>query len=654
MTQHQDLHNGTKGGMRRDSTHPTQRSESIPTAAYSILDAVPIACFCSDIDGKFRYGNKAFLQFVGGDQERLKDNIYRILSPESVALHQQIDKNLLIQGGEVAVEGEAAAADGTKRAVVFKKSLMRDADGEPCGVMTSLVDLSALQKVKKALDESESEKQAILDGFPGILALFDPQMHAIWANDTVRRICADPIGKSCHQIFCRRNSSCDTACAVFHSIQTGQVEVGVKSSNIFSENGEEQMYEMTGAPVRNSLGEVTGVVVMAQNVSERYKLEKQLRHTQKMEAIGTLAGGIAHDFNNVLTPIMGYSEIIRLKMRQEGNADPAILDYLDAILRAAKRAKSLVEQILTFSRSSEKKELLQYIHPIIKEVMRLMRVTLPTTIQIRQEIDEQCGMVSVDPVQIHQILINLCTNSAHAMAGKQGTLTVKLARAERDEAGKDWLELSVADTGCGIKPELLDRIFEPYFTTKEKSRGTGMGLAMVHGIISRQGGRISVESQVGVGTVFRVFLPLLSEKTLLEQIVTVREIPRGTERILLVDDEEAVVQVTGQMLGSLGYQVISRTSAFEAVELFAGSSREIDLLITDLTMPDLTGVELSKQCKVIRPDLPVILFTGYSEQFSRDAATQAGVNEYCTKPLSLRDLATVVRRVLDSGGGNLH
>ena len=274
---------------------------------------------------------------------------------------------------------------------------MHDEAGASCGVMTSLVDLSALQEVKKALDESESEKQAILDGFPGILALFDQQMHAIWANETVRKICAEPIGKSCHQIFCRRNASCDNACAVFRSIQTGTIEIGVKSSNFLSDDGEEQMYEMTGAPVHNSQGEVTGVVVMARDVSERYRLEKQLRHTQKMEAIGTLAGGIAHDFNNVLTPIMGYSEIIRLKMRQDGNGDQATLDYLEAILRAAKRAKSLVEQILTFSRSSEKKELLQYIHPIIKEVMKLMRVTLPTTIQIKQEIDEHCGMVSVDP-----------------------------------------------------------------------------------------------------------------------------------------------------------------------------------------------------------------------------------------------------------------
>ena len=410
---------------------------------------------------------------------------------------------------------------------------------------------------------------------------------------------------------------------------------------------------MTGSPVWNSSGELTGVVVMARDVSERYKLEKQLRHTQKMEAIGTLAGGIAHDFNNVLTPIMGYSEIIRLKMRQEEHRDQTVLDYIEEILRAARRAKSLVEQILTFSRSSEKKELLQPIHPIVKEVMKLMHVTLPTTIQIREDIDEHCGLVSFDPVQIHQILINLCTNSAHAMAGRRGTLTVRLAKARRDEEGREWVELSVADTGCGIEPQLLDRIFEPYFTTKEKSRGTGMGLAMVHGIITRQGGRITVESQVGAGTVFRVLFPTSTEANMLDQAVATSEIVRGTGHILLVDDEEQVVQVAGQMLGSLGYQVTGRTSATEAFGLFAEAAQDYDLLITDLTMPELTGVELSNRLKAIRPDLPVILITGYSEVLSKETAKQAGVDEYCTKPISLRNLATVVWRVLHRGG-NLH
>jgi PAS domain S-box-containing protein len=620
-----------------------------------LLDAVAVPCFCTDTEGRYMYGNRAFLRVFGVTAETVGENgVYGLLAPGAAQRLEALDRELLGKGGESSHDGYAFSSGGERFAVIYKKNLIRDSGGECLGVMTTLIDLSPLRNAKETLDASEAQKQAIIEGFPGILAFFDRDMKAIWVNEAVRRICPEPIGKTCHQIFCRRNTSCDTTCAVHRAARSGRIELSVKSSQIFSDEGEELMFEMTGTPVRSDVGELTGVVVIARDVSERFKLEKQLRHTQKMEAIGTLAGGIAHDFNNVLTPIMGYSEIIRLKMRQEGHTDQAINDYIEEILRAARRAKSLVEQILTFSRSSEKKELLQYIHPIVKEVMKLMRVTLPTTIQIKEEIDEHCGLVNIDPVQIHQILINLCTNSAHAMIGSRGTLTVKLAKGERDTEGRDWVELSVADTGCGIEAQMLDRIFEPYFTTKEKSRGTGMGLAMVHGIISRQGGRITVESEVGVGTVFRVFFPLATEKTLFEQVVSASEIPRGTGHILLVDDEAQVVQVTGQMLSSLGYQVTGRTSATEAFELFAEAAQDFDLLITDLTMPELTGVELSNRFKAIRPDLPVILFTGYSDQFSKDAAQKAGVDEYCAKPLSMRELATVVRRLLDSGVGNLH
>lgn len=509
------------------------------------------------------------------------------------------------------------------------------------------------RRLLDAVAAAERQRQAIEQGFPGILGYFDGNLQAVWVNDRVRRLCADPVGRSCREIFCRRRASCNHSCAAWRAMQSGKIETSVRGVRISAEDGEDLVYDVTAIPVRRPSGEVEGIVIMAADMSERHLLEKQLRHTQKMQAIGTLAGGIAHDFNNVLTPIMGYSEIVRLKMRRDGSFDQTIRDYVDEILKAAKRAKSLVDQILTFSRSYEKKELRQHIHPIVKEVMKLMRVTLPATIQINEEIDDHCGLVSVDPVQIHQVLINLCTNGAHAMTGRHGTLTVRLAKTDRDEEGRDWVELSVADTGCGIEAEILERIFEPYFTTKEKSRATGMGLAMVHGIITRQGGRISVQSEVGVGTIFRVLLPIARESTQLGQVISMTEIMQGEGRILLVDDEEQVVNVTGQMLRSLGYEVVGMTSATEALGLFSETDREFDLLITDLTMPDLTGIELSGLFRTIRPDLPVVLFSGYAEQFPREAAEQAGVREYCTKPLTLRQLASVVHRVLhqpDSAG----
>lgn len=509
------------------------------------------------------------------------------------------------------------------------------------------MDLSSRQKLQDALIESEAEKKAITDGFPGILMLLGPDMKARWVNKATENHFPDAVGRSCRDIFCLENGV-SSDCAFERSFQTGKIESSVERSGVSGENGGETVFDITASPVKGSNGEVVSIIVIAQNVTEQYSLERQLRHTQKMEAIGTLAGGVAHDFNNVLTPIMGYAEIIRLKMKHDGFRDKAVYDYLDEILKAAKRAKTLVEQVLTFSRGVEKKAVLQYMHPIVKEVMKLMRVTLPSTIVIKEEVDEQCGRVLIDPVQIHQVLINLCTNSSHAMVGNHGELTIKLANAPTTGDGRDWLELAVSDTGCGIERELLDRIFEPYYSTKEKTRGTGMGLAMVHGIISRQGGHINVESEVGVGTTFSIFLPVAQKETAVDQVLSLGELIRGTGHILLVDDEEQVVQVTGEILQSLGYTVVGKTTPQEALRIFAEAPYDFDLLLTDLTMPGLTGLELSEQVKRLRPEIPIILFTGYSDQVSKDAAVLAGIDEYCMKPISMRDLSFIVGKVLGS------
>ena len=460
------------------------------------------------------------------------------------------------------------------------------------------MDFKEKQAISDALFESEAQKKAIFEGFSGILILFDSDMKAQWINRTMHQKYPNSIGKTCHEIFCSKTDKCPS-CAFQKSKQSGNIELSTQRIGVFGKDGDETVFDITASPVKDRNGKVSGVIVIAQNVTEQYRLERQLRHTQKMEAIGTLAGGVAHDFNNVLTPIMGYTEIIRLKLQQDGFEDKAVYEYLEQILKASKRAKSLVEQVLTFSRSTEKKAMLQYMHPIVKEVMKLMRVTLPSTIVITEKVNERCGRVLIDPVQIHQVLINLCTNAAHAMVGRHGVLTVKLDKTSLALDGREWLELSVADTGDGIEEELLDRIFEPYFSTKEKTSGTGMGLAMVHGIISRQGGKIEVESEIGKGSVFRVYLPIAQRETGIEQVVSLGDLQGGCGRILLVDDEEQVVQVTGEILQSLGYEVVGKTSPREALQLFSSSPQEFDLVLTDLTMPGLTGLELSQQVKGI-------------------------------------------------------
>ncbi|NOR26714.1 MAG: response regulator [Desulforhopalus sp.] len=517
----------------------------------------------------------------------------------------------------------------------------------------TLLNSSEKQVILNALFESEAQKKAIFEGFCGILILFGQDMKAQWINKGVYQKYPDAIGKTCHEIFCSQTDKCGS-CAFQKSLQSGKIESSTQRIGIFGRDGDETVFDITASPVKDRNDKVSGLIVIAQNVTEQYRLERQLRHTQKMEAIGTLAGGVAHDFNNVLTPIMGYTEIIRLKLRQDGFSDKAVYDYLEQILKASKRAKSLVEQVLTFSRSIEKKAVLQYMHPIVKEVMKLMRVTLPSTIVITEEVSEQCGRVLIDPVQIHQVLINLCTNAAHAMVGRHGMLKVKLDKVLPAGDGREWLELSVSDTGSGIEAELLDRIFEPYFSTKEKTSGTGMGLAMVHGIISRQGGRIDVESEIGKGSVFRVHLPVVQRETANEQAGALGNLQSGSGTILLVDDEEQVVQVTGEILQSLGYEIVGRTSPQDALQLFSSSPHDFDLVLTDLTMPGLTGLELSERMKGLRPDIPIILFTGYSDQVSKDAAVEAGINEYCMKPISMRDLSIVVGRFLGTDRETSH
>ncbi|MBL4901164.1 MAG: response regulator [Desulfocapsa sp.] len=394
-------------------------------------------------------------------------------------------------------------------------------------------------------------------------------------------------------------------------------------------------------------GEIAGLVTTLEDLTTQRQTEQQLRHSQKMEAIGTLAGGIAHDFNNVLTPIIGYAEIMRLTITRHDTDKNSLLQFVSEILNAGKRAKSLVEQILTFSRSREQKVLPQYLHPMIKEVLKLIRVTLPTNIKISQEIDEDCGLVMIDPVQFHQMLLNLCTNSAQSMGDSQGELVISLSKSDKDKQGKEWIVLSVADTGQGIPSGLRRRVFEPYFTTREKEQGTGMGLAMVHGIVARCGGYIELQSEEGQGTVFQLYFPRI---VLEKDAITGRQtngVLGGTERVIVVDDQDAVLKVTKKILTTLGYRVSVCSSSSEALKLFSWNPGAFDLIITDYAMPVFSGLELCAEVKKQRENIPIILSTGYGEKFSDKELRDVGFSAWLTKPVALQKLAMTVRGVLD-------
>ena len=403
------------------------------------------------------------------------------------------------------------------------------------------------------------------------------------------------------------------------------------------------------------------VLTIARDITERIqsdrekaKLRAQLRQAQKMEAIGTLAGGIAHDFNNILQSIFGYTEIAGLQLSQGKTPTEA----LDNILTASQRAKGLINQILSFSRQTEQEKQPVQINLIVKEVLKLIRASLPSTIEICGHNLNHGAVVEADPIQIHQILMNMCTNAHHAMREKGGKLEISLVTCEidNDKAAQlggikpgAYLELRIQDTGHGIPREYIDRIFDPYFTSKEKGEGTGLGLAVVHGIVSSHGGAIAVESKIDEGTTFHIYFPERQHSARTEerpQPVT-PDTYHGHERILFVDDEPALVDIGQEILKTLGYQVETTTSSLDAIERIKAAPDRFDLLISDLTMPKMTGEVLAREAMRIRPDLPIILFTGYSDIVSRERFAELGIKDCLMKPLTRKDLAQSIRRVLD-------
>jgi len=385
---------------------------------------------------------------------------------------------------------------------------------------------------------------------------------------------------------------------------------------------------------------------------ERRMLEARLQRAEKMEAIGTLAGGIAHDFNNILMATIGFTELARIEETPEARNE-----CLAQVMVACKRAKDLVNQILTFSRMQETEKQPVQITPVIKEGIKLLRSSIPSTIEIREAIENKPTVVIADPTQIHQVLMNLCTNSAYAMRQSGGVLQISL---KQEEIGKGaapaphglapgrYAKLTVSDTGQGIDEASLDRIFDPFYTTKRQGEGTGLGLSVVYGIVKGSGGSVEATSKPGQGTTITVYLPLTapSRETAARDEP---EISGGTERILFVDDEAMLADIAGRVLRSLGYRVTTRTSSGEALELFRARHGDFDLVITDMTMPNMTGADLARQMLAIRPGLPVILCTGYSEIMSAEQARQAGIRGYVMKPLTRREIAKAVRSALDTG-----
>jgi len=393
------------------------------------------------------------------------------------------------------------------------------------------------------------------------------------------------------------------------------------------------------------------VTAARQAQEEARKLEKQLYESQKMEAIGTLAGGIAHDFNNILGAIIGYAEMAATQ------PDPRKLRrYTDQILAAGLRAKDLVAQILTFSRHHDHNKKPMDLRIITKETLKLLRSTMPANIDIGFNIANTPFTIDGDPTQMHQIIMNICTNGAHAIGEKGGALRICLTQEEvsLSEAADlhlkpgSYVRLSISDTGCGIDPAVIDRIFDPFFTTKKTGEGTGLGLSVVYGIVKNHNGHIQVESHPGRGTTFNIYLPYLNvPPSTITEASGAESLPGGQEHILFVDDEKQLLDLAHRNLSALGYRVTVCSDSREALRIFKSNPDNFDLIITDMTMPQLSGSELSRQIVGIRPGQPIILCTGYSEFITPEKAAQIGIKDFILKPLSRKTLASAVRKALD-------
>lgn len=422
-------------------------------------------------------------------------------------------------------------------------------------------------------------------------------------------------------------------CNFHHRISTGEIkDVEVYPGSITCDDGTSLIFSII------------------HDVSARKKLEDRLQQAQKMEAIGTLAGGIAHDFNNILGVILGYADMAK----EDAPPETQLAKNLGEIIRASHRAKDLVRQILAFSRQTEIDRIPIQLQPLVKEGLKMLRSSIPSTISIVEDIAPESAVVLADPTQVHQILLNLCTNAYQAMDENGGKLSVSMqvTTMAADDLARihitpgEYLEITVADTGVGIPPDILDKIFDPYFTTKKIGKGTGMGLAIVHGIMTDYGGTITVDSELGRGSTFHVYFPLVNQEVPPEGD-TSDEIAKGNERILFVDDEEILLKIGQDMLQRMGYQVTVALGSLEALTIFQKNPSGFDIIITDQTMPELTGSDLAIKMMEIRQDIPIILCTGYSSVINESSAKALGIKEFILKPLTSTLISKTIHKVLD-------
>ena len=619
----------------------------------TILAATNDLIALKDCNSAYLAVNPAFCKHIGRDAAEIIGKTDLDLFPPAAAVHyQQEDAGVINSGRTWTRDMEVQAAQGRQWLHVTKVPVVND-QNQSIGILCSIHDITDRKRAEEILENSEARFRGLFDNMNSGAAVFQVVGNGenfifVDFNQTAERIeklaRADVIGKGLTDVFpaSQEFGLVEILQRVWRTGHSEQQPPTFYRDQRLSGWREHHVYKLPS-------GEL---VSLFDDVTQRKRVEDELRQAQKMEAIGTLAGGIAHDFNNILTAIIGYTQLLMYDAPPEGKNRP----LLQEVLHASKRATNLVNQILTFSRQTEKERKPIELQPIIKEALKLLRGTLPATIEIKQDIDTSCQPILADPVQIHQILMNLCTNAYHAMREKGGIMEVTLKETEvstgfaalRQELSPGpYIRLSVRDTGTGMDQETLSHIFDPYFTTKESGEGTGLGLPTVLGLVKSYNGGITAESTPGNGSVFSVYLPVIIQETGIEAREE-GETPllRIAARVLFIDDEETIVRLGKMTLERLGCEVAAFSSGLDALTLFRQDPQRFDLVITDQTMPGLTGSALARQMLALRPDTPIILATGYSETINEELAKEIGIKDFLMKPLGIHDLEQAILRNL--------